>query len=291
MDLKYSVVLNTLNTGDTGCSVWTHPQEMLQAIADAGYDGIDMDGEPDRIDRQRFFEVRDLAQSMGLDVPAILGAWAPWHCGEERDLCSPEESVRLRGVKYAQCAVDLAAEFEKPPLFQLCACPIRNEYPLSSTPVDTLRQQFVKSAAEIAAYAEPRGVRIAIEPINKFEGHAGFLNAIPEALSIVDEINAHNLGVQGDFFHMNMADGPFIETLELTAGKLMHIHLAESNRGLLGTGHLDFPGIVQALKAMNFSGYLSMDSLPAKPDWKTVLTQGISYMKQVEQRVAPKNNG
>ena len=286
MDMKYSVVLNTLNTGDNGCSVWEHPHEVLQTIADAGYDGIDMDAEPDRIDRNRFNEVRDLAFSMGLKVPALLGAWAPWHCGEERDLCSTDETVRMRGVGYSKRAIDLAAEFEQPPLFQLCACPIENEYPLSSTPIDTLRQQFVKSTTEIVEYAAPKGVNIAIEPINKFEGQAGFLNAIPEALSVVDEIAADNLGVQADFYHMNMADGNFIETIRLMEGKLMHIHLAESNRYILGTGHLDFAAIVQTLKELNFTGYLSMDSVPAKPDWKTVVEQGISYMKQMERQTA-----
>jgi len=281
MDLKYSVVLTTLNTGDTGCSVWEHPREVLETIAGAGYDGVDMDGEPDRIDRNRFNEVRDLAFSMGLEIPALLGAWSPWHCGEERDLCSPDESIRMRGVQYAKRAVDLAAEFEPPPLFQLCACPIKNEYPLSSTPIDTLRQQFVKSAAEIVEYAGPKCVNIAIEPINKYEGHSGFLNTIPEALSIIDEIGADHLGLQADFFHMNMADGNFIETLKLGANRLMHIHLADSNRCLLGSGHLDFAGIVQTLNEMSFTGYLSMDSIPAKPDWKTMVEQGISYMKQM----------
>ena len=284
MDLKYSVVLNTLNTGDTGCSVWTHPDDMLRFIADAGYDAVDLDGEPERIQRERYHEVRDLALSMGLKIPALLGAWAPWHCGQERDLCSLDEEVRLRGVTYAKRSVDLAAEFEQPPLFQLCACPIRNEYPLSATPIDTLRRQFVRSAAEIAAYADPKGVNIAIEPINKFEGHAGFMNSIPEALSVIDEIDASNLGIQADFYHMNMEDGHLSETLKLTEGRLMHIHLAESNRYLLGTGHLDFAGIVRTLKEMNFSGYLSMDSVPAKPDWKTVVEQGISYMKQMEHQ-------
>ena len=284
MDLKYSVVLNTLNTGDTGCSVWTHPDDMLRFIADAGYDAVDLDGEPERIERERYHEVRDLALSMGLKIPALLGAWAPWHCGQERDLCSLDEEVRLRGVTYAKRAVDLAAEFEQPPLFQLCACPIKNEYPLSATPIDTLRRQFVRSAAEIATYADPKGVNIAIEPINKFEGHAGFMNSIPEALSVIDEIDASNMGIQADFFHMNMEDRHLSETLKLTEGRLMHIHLAESNRYLLGTGHLDFASIVRTLKEMNFSGYLSMDSVPAKPDWKTVVEQGISYMKRMEHQ-------
>jgi len=41
---------------------------------------------------------------------------------------------------------------------------------------------------------------------------------------------------------------------------------------------------VRTLKEMNFTGYLSMDSVPAKPDWKTVVQQGISHMKQMEQQ-------
>jgi len=192
----------------------------------------------------------------------------------------------MRGVEYSKRAIDLAAEFEQPPLFQLCACPIENEYPLSSTPIDTLRQQFVKSTMEIVEYAAPKGVNIAIEPINKFEGQAGFLNAIPEALSVVDEIAADNLGVQADFYHMNMADGNFLETLRLMEGKLMHVHLAESNRYILGTGHLDFAAILQTLKELNFTAYLSLDSVPAKPDWQTVVKQGISYMKQMERQTA-----
>ena len=78
MALKYSVVLNVLTTGDAGCSVWEHPHKVLEAIAEAGYDGVDMDAEPDRVDRKQFHEVRDLAFSLGLKVPALLGAWALW---------------------------------------------------------------------------------------------------------------------------------------------------------------------------------------------------------------------
>ena len=286
MGLKYSVVLNVLTTGDAGCSVWEHPHEVLETIAEAGYDGVDMDAEPDRIDRKRFHEVRDLAFSLGLKVPALLGAWAPWHCGEQRDLCSTDEAVRMRGVGYAKRSVDLAAEFEDPPLFELCACPIENEYPLSSTPIETLHTQFIRSAREVAEYAAPKNVNITIEPVNKFEAHPGYLNSIPEAQRVIDEVGMDNLGVQADFYHMNMADGPIIETLQSVGSRLMHIHLAESNRAILGTGHLDFVGIAKNLQEMNFTGYLSMDSVPAKPDWKTVVQQAISYMKEAERQVA-----
>ena len=119
MELKYSVVLATLSTGDAGRSVWEDPRGVLQTVATAGYDGVDMDAEPDRIEPQRFAEVRDLAMSLGLKIPALLGAWAPWHAGEERDLCSTDETVRRRGVDYAKRAIDLASTFDEPALSAL----------------------------------------------------------------------------------------------------------------------------------------------------------------------------
>ena len=65
MGLKYSVVLNVLTTGDAGCSVGEHPHEVLETIDEVGYDGVDMDAEPDSIERKRFHEVRELAFSWG----------------------------------------------------------------------------------------------------------------------------------------------------------------------------------------------------------------------------------
>ena len=287
MGLKYSVVLNVLTTGDRGCSVWEHPQMVLETIAADGYDAVDMDAEPDRIERGQFREVRDLAFSLGLKVPALLGAWAPWHCGEQRDLCSTDESVRAAGVAYAKRSVDLAAEeFEDPPLFEICACPIHNEYPLSSTPIETLRHQFIRSAQEIVEYAAPKNVNITIEPINKYEGHAGYLNSIAEGIEVIETIGLDNMGIQADFFHMSMADGDLPKTLELAGERLMHIHLADSNRITLGTGHLDFPRIARTLTEMNYDGYLAMDSVPAYPDWKSALHQAINYMKQAENAAA-----
>ena len=37
---------------------------------------------------------------------------------------------------------------------------------------------------------------------------------------------------------------------------------------------------------MNFSGYISLDSVPCKPDWRTALTGTIDFMKQMEKMAA-----
>ena len=281
---KYSVILVTL-AGDGG-NVWERPREVLETVANAGYDGVDLDAEPDRIDPQQFNEVASLAASLGLKVPALICAWGGWHAGEVRDLASSDESVRSYAVRYTQKCIDLAASLDEPPLIEIAAVPPHSEYPITSVPRPTLRRNFVKSTREIGAYAAPRGVRVAIEPINRFEGYAGFLNSIMEAKSVADEVGADNVGVLADFFHVNIEDAALADTLRLAGDRLMCIHLADSNRQAPGTGHLDFLHIVRTLNSIGYSGYLSLDAVPAKPDWKTLVKSSIYFMKQMEQTAA-----
>ena len=113
--------------------------------------------------------------------------------------------------------MDLAATFEVPPVFEIVASPAQSEYPVTKTPIHLLRANFIESTREITEYAAERNVDIAIEPINRFEGYAGFLNSLVEGKGIVDEIDAPNLGVLADFFHVNMEDGPLNDALRAAA--------------------------------------------------------------------------
>ena len=73
MPNKYSVILCTLATD--GVDVWKTPREVLEPIAEAGYDAVDVDAEPDKIPAEKFAEVREIAESLGLKIPALICAW------------------------------------------------------------------------------------------------------------------------------------------------------------------------------------------------------------------------
>ncbi len=279
----YSVILATL--ASDGGDVWERPREVLETIAAAGYQGVDLDAEPDRIGAARFREVVDLAQSLGLRIPALVGAWGGWHAGEERDLASPDQARRTYAVDYAKSCVDLAATFDDPPILEICAAAFQPEYPESSVPRADLRRAFVTSAREISAYAARVGVDIAVEPINRFEGHAGFLNSLAEATDVVEEVGASNLGVLADLFHVNIEDGPLSDALRAAGRRLAHVHLADSNRRMPGSGHLDFFELIRTLNSIDFDGYLSLDCIPPRPDWKTQVRASIDYMRRVERLV------
>jgi sugar phosphate isomerase/epimerase len=283
MACKYSVVLVAMSIG--GGDVWKNPGPVLETIAGLGYDGVDFDSEPDRIDPRRFEEVTKLAQSLGLKIPALVGAWGGWHAGEDRDLAASDEGVRTHAVSYAKKCIDQAAGMGSP-VYEIALAPRNPSYPFPSVPLEIVKQNFLKSAGEIAAYASERRVPVAIEPINRFEGYAGFLNSALEATEIVEQIGSDYFGVLVDFFHANIEDGPIEGALARVGKKLMHVHLADSNRQAPGTGHLDFAQILRVLESIGYHGYLSVDSCPPQPDWQTLLKSSIEYMKALERDAA-----
>ena len=169
MPQKYSVILCTLKAGggtSGGGDVWENPREVLETIAEAGYDGVDLDAEPERIEPARFNEVRQLVTSLGLKVPALIGAWAMWHAGELRDLASRDQATCRRAIEYAKKSIDLAATFDDPPCLELCACPAESEYPVFTVKVDRPALSYKIGARSGHAVSKIDG-----HTVLKFSGH------------------------------------------------------------------------------------------------------------------------
>ena len=112
------------------------------------------------------------------------------------------------------------------------------------------------------------------------------MNSVEDAMSVVRSLGVDNLGVLADLFHVNIEDGPLTHALRLAGDKLLYVHLADSNRQVPGTGHIDFLNVVRTLDEIGYTGFLSIDAVPARPDWKTVVAASIAFMKQIEQAVA-----
>jgi hypothetical protein len=47
---------------------------------------------------------------------------------------------------------------------------------------------------------------------------------------------------------------------------LKHIHVSENDRGLLGSGHVDFPGVIAALRKIDYKGFLMIEGIGSLPN-------------------------
>ena len=236
-----------------GYNVLEEPDVVLQAAAEAGYDGVDLPGDPPRVDAR---EWRRRVEQAGLAVPEVLAAWGYYHAGEERNLASSDPTTRARAVQYAKDTVDLASDLGAS-FTELCAAqPAVPQLPFPIEPVATLRDNFRQSIREICAHAAPRGITILLEPLNTYEGIPGVLTTLYEAVNYVDELGLENLGVQPDVYHMNIEEGSIPDALRYAGSRIRHFHLNETNHCQHGTGHADYQEIFRILKGIGYDGYL-----------------------------------
>lgn len=101
-------------------------------------------------------------------------------------------------------------------------------------------------------------VKLAIEPLNRFETY--FLNTAEDATRLCNEIDHPNIGVLLDTFHTNIEEKDVAAAFQKTGQHLMHIHACENDRGIPGTGHVDFSGIADALRALHYDGWITVES-------------------------------
>ena len=109
-----------------------------------------------------------------------------------------------------------------------------------------------------ADYAAKRGVCLALEPLNRFE--TSFINLTEQALELVELIGSPAVGLMMDTFHANIEEKHLGAAIEMAGDKLWHIHANENDRGIPGTGHVAWPEVGAALKKINFSGALVIES-------------------------------
>jgi sugar phosphate isomerase/epimerase len=128
------------------------------------------------------------------------------------------------------------------------------------------QQRHVRRAAALACLegccqtAAASGVTLLLEPLNRYE--CDYLNTVEDALDAIAQIGAPNLKLLADTFHMNIEEVNIAASLRQAGPKLGHVHLVDSNRRAPGHGHLDVRSVLQALRDINYVGYLSFEVLP-----------------------------
>ena len=90
--------------------------------------------------------------------------------------------------------------------------------------------------SEAAAYAAAKNIKLAIEPLNRFECY--FLNTVEDATALVKAVNAPNYGILYDTFHLNIEEKNPVASIAPAFAQINHVHVSENDRGAPGTGHV-----------------------------------------------------
>ena len=129
----------------------------------------------------------------------------------------------------------------------------------------------------LADYAENLGVKLAIEPLNRYE--TDFINTCEQGLKLVNQVNSKALTLQLDTYHMNIEEKDPSQAILNAGSKLGHFHACGSDRGTPGGDQINWEKISAALHQVNYDGEVVIESFI--PDIE-VIAKAASIWRQFE---------
>jgi len=118
--------------------------------------------------------------------------------------------------------------------------------------------RVVDGLQTVAPHFAAAGVRLAIEPLNRFETY--FLNTASDAAQLTAAVGSPHIGILFDSFHANIEEKQIGPAAASLGSALFHVHTCENDRGAPGTGHVDWPALFTALNTLHYDGWCVIES-------------------------------
>jgi D-psicose/D-tagatose/L-ribulose 3-epimerase len=218
------------------------------------------------------------------------------HIEPTASLCLPEDKMAQvapdKALAFLVKAIDKAHEVGSTFLggvtysalgFRSGKPPTRGEY-----------ANMVKALKPAARHARKKGIVLGLEPCNRYETH--LLNTSAQALRFLELLDEPNVTIHFDTYHMNIEEKGIGAGFRAAGRKTSYVHLSESDRGVPGTGTIDWDEVFRALADIRFKGRLVIECFvtlppeiaaalsvwrPVARDRHEVLARGVPFLKSL----------
>jgi sugar phosphate isomerase/epimerase len=140
----------------------------------------------------------------------------------------------------------------------------------------------MKYAADVLAVAVPAlkktGTRLALEPLAPKD--TNFMNTAADAVELIGMVNSPQCRLLLDCNAMSSEPTPIPDLIRKYAAMLIHFHANDPNLQGPGFGNLDFVPIFQALRDVNYEGWVSVEVFDYTPGVEALARKSIEYMKK-----------
>lgn len=224
---------------------------LLDQVRAMGFDGIEIS----RFDFDGFpaAAIRRAVAEAGLEATfcsALTGSLS---------LVSEEAGVRKQAADFLRRGIDTAAELGAQVFMgPFCA-------PVGYLPGRRRTEEEWKRAVEglrgLGEALDGAGVVLMIEPLNRFETY--FLNTAADGARLCDEVGHARVRIALDTFHANIEEKSIGAAVRALGPRLGHVHACENDRGIPGSGHVEWREIFTALRETGYDGWVVIESFGA----------------------------
>jgi D-psicose/D-tagatose/L-ribulose 3-epimerase len=196
--------------------------------------------------------VAKAAADEGLSV-LVCGAFGP-----DRDISHEDEERRRGGIGYLRHCVDFAAAVGSPLVSGPMYAPTGQARLLDAAERAAQWARATDSLAQVAEHARAANVRLAVEPLNRFE--TDLVNTVEQGLRLCADVGADNVGLLLDTFHMNIEETSLPTAITTAGPRVFHFQASENDRGTPGSGHVAWAEVVAALRGIDYAGSVVVES-------------------------------
>ena len=255
---RSALALNTATLGHNldGYGAGWSPERIIDACAARGLGGIVFWR---REIGTRAQEIGEQVRKAGMQVVGLCRT--PYLTGTEAPASLDE----------ARASVDMAAALGTRVLTIVTGGTEPGHKGLSET-----RKVLADRVAVLADYAAGLDVHLALEPLNPmFGGNRTCLFTARDALAVCDEVQAPNLGIAVDVYHV-WWDSTLQDSLQAAKGRILGYHICDwletttdmlLDRGMMGDGVADLRGIRRAVEQAGYTGACEVEVFSARNWW------------------------
>jgi D-psicose/D-tagatose/L-ribulose 3-epimerase len=252
------------------------------------YDAIEFIGEKQsRKDLDSFIDILD---TLDLEVAGVTGMWGnvsskAW----DRRLLSLDRGMVENAKRYVIRCIELCRQLGGQEL-NVClftdpftSMPDFSHRILSHREKLKLIEKSIPLLRFLSNNAKDHGILLLLEPLNRYA--TPYCCNAEDAVHVCEAVDHPSFGILLDTFHMNIEEDSFSHAIELARDYLLHMHFADNNRKMPGSGHLDFSSILNAIRKIKYQRYISFEPNLEQTSYLNSLKEGIAYIKGLNSTV------
>lgn len=278
--------------------VWTSPlddarlQEIAVRARGWGFDLLELPVEnPGDWDPRR---ARDVLDDLGLGAAVCLVT------SPGRELVVADRATVCATQDYLRRVVDAAQVVGSPVIAGPAYASVGRTWRMSPAERLAAYDELRVNLAPVVEHAMAAGVRIAIEPLNRYE--TSLLNTVDQAREALAGLPSEGVGILLDLYHLNIEEQDVPAAIRRTGDLAAHVQVCGNDRGAPGRDHHDWPGVLAALDDIGYSGPLCIESFtgdndsiataasiwrPLAPSQDELATSGLGFLRDLMARNAP----
>ena len=235
--------------------LWTErfdnePERLVEKAKKLGFDGMEIYVSPQQLPSFDKARVKKALESADMDCVGSTCLTV------ETDVTSTDEAIRRRGISHLEASAELFSELGAKLVSGVTYVAWGKTVGRSRTEEEWKRA--VESLKEVCRRISNFEIILGLEPVNRFETY--FLNTATDAIRLAKEVGEPSIGVHLDTFHMNIEEKNYYDPIIKADKLLCHFHCCENDRGIAGTGNVNWDEVFRGLADIGYDNWITIES-------------------------------